>query len=173
MVDEKSNKIQSVVLVPTRELALQTSAVFKDLSKYLEIEIMVSTGGTSLRDDIMRLQKTVHIMVGTPGRILDLAGKGVADLSEVKSFILDEADKLVSEDFQPIIHRLLDFLPKNRQIMLFSATYPASVAKFLTRIPDCHKINLMSELTLKGITNYYAYIEERQKLHCLNTLFSK
>jgi len=71
MIDEKVNKIQAVVLIPTRELALQTSAVFKDLSKYLEIEIMVSTGGTSLREDIMRLQKPIHIMVGTPGRILD------------------------------------------------------------------------------------------------------
>jgi len=67
----------------------------------------------------------------------------------------------------------MDFLPKNRQIMLFSATYPTSVGKFLSRIPDIQKINLMTELTLKGITQYYAYIEERQKLHCLNTLFSK
>merc|ERR1712032_657500 len=106
----------------------------------------------------MRLQKTVHIMVGTPGRILDLTQKGVADLSAAQSFVLDEADKLVSEDFQPIIHRLMDFLPKNGQIMLFSATYPASVGKFLQRIPECTKINLMTELTLKGITNYYAYI---------------
>lgn len=173
MIDETIPKIQSVVLTPTRELALQTAAVFKEISKYLEVEIMVTTGGTSLREDIMRLQKPIHIMVGTPGRILDLAGKGVADLSNVESFILDEADKLVSEDFQPIIHRLMDFLPKTRQIMLFSATYPSSVGKFLGRIPDCHKINLMTELTLKGISNFYAYIEERQKLHCLNTLFSK
>lgn len=68
---------------------------------------------------------------------------------------------------------MLDFLPKNRQIMLFSATYPSSVGNFLKRIPECVKINLMTELTLKGITQYYAYIEEKQKLHCLNTLFSK
>jgi len=134
---------------------------------------MVSTGGTSLKDDIMRLQKSIHIMVGTPGRILDLAGKGCADLSQVTTFVLDEADKLVSDDFQPIVHRLMDFLPKNRQIMLFSATYPTSVGKFLSRIPDIQKINLMTELTLKGITQYYAFIDERQKLHCLNTLFSK
>lgn len=69
MIDENKPFIQAVVLVPTRELALQTSAVFKDLSKYLELEIMVTTGGTSLREDIMRLQKPIHIMVGTPGRI--------------------------------------------------------------------------------------------------------
>jgi ATP-dependent RNA helicase DDX6/DHH1 len=99
MIDEKVPKIQSVILVPTRELALQTSAVFKDISKYLDVEVMVTTGGTSLREDIMRLQKPIHIMVGTPGRILDLAGKGCADLSNVQSFILDEADKLVSEEF--------------------------------------------------------------------------
>lgn len=174
MIEESIPKIQSLVLVPTRELALQTSSVIKDLGKYISgVEIMVSTGGTSLREDIMRLQKTIHIMIGTPGRILDLAGKGIADLSSCQYFILDEADKLVSDDFQPIIHKLIDFLPKNPQIMLFSATYPASVSSFLSTIPDIQKINLMSELTLKGLTQYYAFIEERQKLHCLNTLFSK
>lgn len=61
-----------VILVPTRELALQTSQVCKELGKYLNIQVMVSTGGTSLKDDIMRLYQPVHLLVGTPGRILDL-----------------------------------------------------------------------------------------------------
>lgn len=92
---------------------MQTSAVIKELSKYMtDLQVMVSTGGTNLRDDIMRLQKPIHVMVGTPGRILDLAGRKIANLSECNIFILDEADKLVSEDFQPIILKFLTYLPK-------------------------------------------------------------
>jgi ATP-dependent RNA helicase DDX6/DHH1 len=173
MVDEKKKHIQALVLLPTRELAFQTSKVIKDLSKYTEIETMVTTGGTNLRDDIMRLQKDIHIMVGTPGRILDLVSRGIADLSKCQMFVLDEADKLVSEDFQPVILRFLEHLNEDLQWVLISATFPTSVGKFLKRIPKVVKINLMKELTLKGITQYYAYIEERQKVHCLNTLFSK
>ncbi len=109
MIDIKKEHIQALVLLPTRELALQTSSVFKALGKYMKVEVMVSTGGTSLRNDIYRLQKIVHILVGTPGRILDLAqNKKVADLSDCEIFILDEADKLLSMDFQPIIERILN-----------------------------------------------------------------
>ena len=79
-----------MVLVPTRELALQTSQVCKELGKHLGVEVMVTTGGTSLRDDIMRLHQTVHIVVATPGRILDLASKGVAKMNTCKVLVLDE-----------------------------------------------------------------------------------
>lgn len=82
LVDETKNHIQALILVPTRELALQTSKVVKELAKYLKLNIMVSTGGTNLRDDIMRLQKAVHVVVGTPGRVLDLASRGVAKLGK-------------------------------------------------------------------------------------------
>ncbi|RWW03374.1 hypothetical protein GW17_00033470 [Ensete ventricosum] len=79
-----------VILVPTRELALQTSQVCKELGKHLNIQIMVTTGGTSLKDDIMRLYQPVHLLVGTPGRILDLARKGVCVLKDCSMLILDE-----------------------------------------------------------------------------------
>jgi ATP-dependent RNA helicase DDX6/DHH1 len=174
LVDERKDKIQALILVPTRELALQTSAVIKDLAKYMpDLQVMVSTGGTNLRDDIMRLQKPIHIMVGTPGRILDLADRKLANLNECNLFILDEADKLVSEDFQPIILKFLHYLPKNPQHVLLSATFPQSIGAFLKKIPDIVTINLMKELTLKGLTQFYAYIEEKQKVHCLNSLFGK
>jgi superfamily II DNA/RNA helicase len=79
-----------LLLVPTRELALQTSQVCKELSKHLNIQIMVTTGGTSLKDDIMRLYQPVHILVATPGRVLDLTKKGVCDLSECGMLVMDE-----------------------------------------------------------------------------------
>ncbi|KAJ3118742.1 DExD/H-box ATP-dependent RNA helicase dhh1 [Phlyctochytrium bullatum] len=135
---------------------------------------MVTTGGTTLKDDILRLGQTVHILVGTPGRILDLAGKGIADLSDCGMLVMDEADKLLSPEFQPIIEQLISFLPSNRQIMLFSATFPIVVKHFKDKyLLKPYEINLMDELTLRGVTQYYAFVEERQKVHCLNTLFSK
>ncbi|CAK7214062.1 DExD/H-box ATP-dependent RNA helicase dhh1 [Sporothrix curviconia] len=173
-INPKISKIQCLILVPTRELAMQTSQVCKTLGKHLNINVMVTTGGTGLRDDIVRLQEAVHIVVGTPGRILDLASKGVADLSECPMFIMDEADKLLSAEFTPVIEQLLQFHPKDRQVMLFSATFPLSVKDFSDKnMSSPYEINLMDELTLRGITQYYAFVEERQKVHCLNTLFSK
>ena len=81
-----------LILIPTRELALQTSAIVKEVGKHMGLHCMVTTGGTSLKDDIMRLYNTVHIIVATPGRILDLASKKVADLSKCRTIIMDEAD---------------------------------------------------------------------------------
>ena len=79
-----------VIIVPTRELALQTSQVCKELGKHLKIQVMVTTGGTSLKDDIMRLYQPVHLLVGTPGRILDLAKKGVCILKDCSMLVMDE-----------------------------------------------------------------------------------
>jgi len=173
-INPKVSKIQCLILVPTRELAMQTSQVCKTLGKHLGINVMVTTGGTGLRDDIVRLQDPVHIVVGTPGRILDLAGKAVADLSECPMFIMDEADKLLSVEFTPVIEQLLQYHPRDRQVMLFSATFPLSVKDFSDKnMVSPYEINLMDELTLRGITQYYAFVEEKQKVHCLNTLFSK
>ncbi|KAI9802757.1 MAG: DExD/H-box ATP-dependent RNA helicase dhh1 [Phylliscum demangeonii] len=173
-INAKSSKIQAIILVPTRELALQTSQVCISLGKHLGVNVMATTGGTGLKDDIIRLHEAVHVLVGTPGRMLDLAGKGVADLSECPVFVMDEADKLLSPEFTPIVEQLLQFLPKDRQVMLFSATFPLMVKKFKDKnMKAPYEINLMDELTLRGITQYYAFVEERQKVHCLNTLFSK
>ncbi|KAJ1133492.1 hypothetical protein NDU88_011780 [Pleurodeles waltl] len=85
-----------------------------------------------------------------------------------------KADKLLSQDFVVILEEILTYLPGNRQILLYSATFPISVQKFMSRyLQKPYEINLMDELTLKGITQYYAYVNERQKVHCLNTLFSR
>ena len=99
------------------------------------VNVMVTTGGTGLREDIVRLSEAVHIVVGTPGRILDLAGKGVADFSECPTFVMDEADKLLSPEFTPVVEQLLAYFPKDRQIMLYSATFPLVVKSFMVCAP--------------------------------------
>ena len=172
--DTTKNCIQVLIMVPTRELALQTSQVCKELGKHMNVQVMVTTGGTQLKDDIMRLYQTVHILVATPGRVLDLAKKGVANLDQCEFIVMDEADKLLSVDFQPIVEQVLTYTPPNRQIVLFSATFPVTVKNFKDKyLKSPHEINLMDQLTLRGVTQYYAFVEERQKVHCLNTLFSK
>ena len=130
-IDVSKPRIQAIFLTPTRELALQTSQVAKMLGKHMKgMNVMVTTGGTTLKDDIMRLAEPVHVLVGTPGRILDLASKGVADLSACGVYVMDEADKLLSPEFTPVMEQLVDFCPPDRQVMLFSATFPVIVKDF-------------------------------------------
>ena len=173
-IDATKNAIQAVILVPTRELALQTSAICMELSKHIQLRVMVTTGGTSLREDISRLQEVVHILIATPGRLLDLVNKNLAKMDSCRVIVLDEADKLLSQDYNHLLDELLYAMPNDRQVMLFSATFPLTVDDFIKKhMKQSYEINLMDELTLKGITQYYAFVQERQKIHCLNTLFSK
>merc|ERR1712113_525948 len=173
-IDASKDVIQGMIVVPTRELALQTSQIAIELSKHLGIKVMVTTGGTNLKDDIMRIYEKVHLVVATPGRILDLMEKQVANMSKCRMLVLDEADKLLSQDFKGMLDKVISFLPKERQILLYSATFPLTVESFMRKhLKEPYEINLMDELTLKGITQYYAFVQERQKVHCLNTLFSK
>lgn len=173
-IDPAVKSIQALIVVPTRELALQTSQIAVELSKHLNFKVMVTTGGTDLKDDIMRLSGPVHLVVATPGRILDLIEKQVADVRLCQMLVLDEADKLLSQDFKGILDRIINLLPSERQIMLYSATFPQTVEQFMSRhMRRPYEINLMEELTLLGVTQYYAYVQEKQKVHCLNTLFRK
>uniref|UniRef100_A0A4W3IDM7 RNA helicase n=1 Tax=Callorhinchus milii TaxID=7868 RepID=A0A4W3IDM7_CALMI len=162
-LDLKRDCIQAMVIVPTRELALQVSQICIQVSKHMGgVKVMATTGGTNLRDDIMRLDETVHVIIATPGRILDLIKKGLAKVDNIQMIVLDEADKLLSQDFVQMMEDIISTLPRNRQILLYSATFPLSVQKFMnSHLQKPYEINLMEELTLKG------------KVHCLNTLFSR
>eukprot|EP00050_Salpingoeca_kvevrii_P018762 m.78071 g.78071 ORF g.78071 m.78071 type:complete len:424 (-) comp8154_c0_seq2:791-2062(-) len=173
-VDTSKNCIQALILVPTRELALQTAQICKQIGKHMGVQVLTTTGGTSLRDDIVRFQDTVHIVVATPGRIMDLMEKNIAKMKDCGMFVLDEADKLLSMDFKGVLDQMIARLRPDRQILLFSATFPVTVKEFKDRyLPNPYEINLMESLTLKGVSQLYAYVEERQKLQCLNTLFAK
>ncbi|KAK4017074.1 hypothetical protein OUZ56_032029 [Daphnia magna] len=95
-------------------------------------------------------------------------------MDHCKVIVLDEADKLLSQDFMDMLDRIISFLPSKRQMLLYSATFPVTVEEFMRKhIDNPYEINVMEELTLKGVRHYYAFVKERQKVHCLNTLFSK
>merc|ERR1712218_523596 len=119
------------------------------------VKVMVTTGGTNLKHDIMRIYEKVHLIVATPGRILDLMEKKVANVEQCRILCLDEADKLLSQDFKGMLDRLISHLPETRQILLYSATFPLTVEHFMKKhMREPYEINLMDELTLKGITQY-------------------
>nr|UXY87212.1 RNA helicase [Cryptomonas sp.] len=175
-INSLNSYTQTLVLVPTRELALQTSYVCKRLGKYINgLEVMVTTGGTSLQDDIIRMCQTIHVLIGTPGRILDLLRKNVNDLVKCRLLVLDEADKLLSYEFTGIIEKIsLAYMSSDKQTILLSATFPIGIKKIKNNImKNPFEINLMKELTLIGISQYYAFLEESKKIHCINALFKK
>jgi len=174
LIDPKLTHIQGIILVPTRELAMQTAGIALKLSHHLKINVMTTTGGTPLVDDIMRLNDPVHLIVCTPGRILDLIKRDIAKVDKCNTLVLDEADKLLGMDYKQMLDNIINKLPIKRQIMLFSATFPVTVKEFKDNyLDDPHEINLMESLTLRGVTQFYAYVPEKKKVHCLNTLFSK
>ncbi len=120
---ERNRKPEALVLVPTRELALQVADVFKALSQNLPqpIQSLVVYGGVSINPQ-MKAMYGVNILIATPGRLLDLQRSNAIDLSEVKTLVLDEADKMLNLGFKKEMQEIFDLLPKKRQNLLFSAT---------------------------------------------------
>ncbi|CAF3935041.1 unnamed protein product [Rotaria magnacalcarata] len=143
-IDPNKNAIQAVILVPTRELALQTSSICMELSKHIHLRVMVMTGGTSLREDISRLQEIVHIVIATPGRLLDLVKKDLAKIDACRVIVLDEADKLLSQDF----NHLLDDLQINQSIIFCNSTQRVEL--------------LAKKITDLGYSCYYIHSKMRQ-----------
>jgi len=140
----------------------------------MSVQVHSCIGGKNVGEDIRKLEYGQHVVSGTPGRVFDMISRKSLRTRNIKMLVLDEADKLLSQDFNRMLDKLISFLPTKRQILLFSATFPVTVEDFMKKHSiDPYKINLMDELTLKGVTQYYAFVQERQKVHCLNTLFSK
>src|SRR5213595_1768907 len=118
----------ALVLVPTRELAAQVTAELESLARVKKLSVAVVYGGMPLRPQAKRA-KSAHILVATPGRLEDLAQRGLVDLRRVRTFILDEADRMLDMGFQPQVDRIVKRLPRNRQTMFFSATLDGPVGE--------------------------------------------
>ena len=129
-------KISTLVLTPTRELALQISKAFIDFSIHFvnKPKIVSIIGGESLTQQLLDIQKGCDIVVATTGRLLDILDKKQINLSSVKFFVLDEADKMLDLGFEVELEELLKALPKNRQNLLFSATYPQKMLNIASKI---------------------------------------
>src|SRR4051812_19516322 len=128
-----SGKPQALVVVPTRELASQVTRDIDMASKNRGTRVLTVYGGRAYEPQLEALRKGVDVVVGTPGRLLDLAGQRVLDLSQVKVLVLDEADEMLDLGFLPDVERIVALLPTKRQTMLFSATMPGPVVALARR----------------------------------------
>ncbi|MEU7181861.1 MULTISPECIES: DEAD/DEAH box helicase [Streptomyces] len=124
---------QALVVVPTRELCQQVTNDLLTAGKVRNVRVLAIYGGRAYEPQVEALKKGVDVVVGTPGRLLDLAGQKKLNLSEVKSLVLDEADEMLDLGFLPDVERIIQLLPAKRQTMLFSATMPGQVISLARR----------------------------------------
>ena len=123
----KSKRPQALILAPTRELAAQIGDSLAAYGRYLGLRFSVVFGGTSIRPQIRNLERGVHVLVATPGRLLDLISQGCVQLGSVEFFVLDEADRMLDMGFIRDVRKIVATLPPQRQTALFSATMPAAI----------------------------------------------
>lgn len=121
--DPRSNRIHSLILVPTRELASQVEQSVRAYSKRLNIRSAAVYGGVEINPQMMKLRKGVHILVATPGRLLDLYRKNAVRFDQLQIFVFDEADRMLNMGFEKEICEILVLMPKKRQTLMFSATF--------------------------------------------------
>ncbi|MDA1127499.1 MAG: DEAD/DEAH box helicase [Chloroflexi bacterium] len=131
--DPSQNSIQGLILVPTRELAMQVRDELVRLSQFRRLGVVACYGGQPIARQIAAINRNAHIVVGTPGRVLDHIGKGTLRLESVRTVVLDEADEMLDIGFLPDIERILWHTPKNRQTALFSATMPSLIRRIVGR----------------------------------------
>ncbi|MEW1723367.1 DEAD/DEAH box helicase [Streptomyces sp. NPDC093109] len=125
--EELTNAPQALVVVPTRELCQQVTNDLLTAGKVRNVRVLAIYGGRAYEPQVEALKKGVDVIVGTPGRLLDLAGQKKLDLSHVRGLVLDEADEMLDLGFLPDVERIIQLLPPKRQTMLFSATMPGAV----------------------------------------------
>ena len=163
------NRVQGLVLEPTRELAIQVADHISRFSRYSMLRVLPVYGGEPVQRQISALEGGVHIVVGTPGRIIDHLERGTLNLSSAKIVVLDEADRMLDMGFIDDIEYILSRVPANRQTSLFSATIDQSVMNVCHRYLKKPEKILVSkdEIALTQINQYYLVVNPRNKFEIL------
>jgi len=173
MIDDTSRKIQLLVLCPTRELCLQITKDIKNYTKYLpNIKTVAVYGGSSIVEQIRSLREKPQIIVGTPGRVIDLIGRKALDFSAIHWLVLDEADEMLSMGFKDDLETILKETPDEKQTLLFSATMNKEVERISKNyLTNPHKISVGSiNAVKKNISHEYYVVSYRQKKEALKRL---
>ena len=177
-LDPSKNETQALVLAHTRELALQINMVFRAIGHYLDIHYNLSVKGVPIHENIESLNgktRTPHIVIGTPGRILDMIHKGALQIQTLKMLVLDEADEMLSKGFLEQIYDIFKSLPSNIQVGLYSATMNEEFFKITGNFMR-KPVNVLVKadlLTLEGIKQYYINVEKNDfKFETLCDIFS-
>lgn len=171
-----SKKIEALVLCPTRELALQIEEVFFKLTKYRQdLKILSVYGGSSIENQMRALRKGVNIVIGTPGRVMDLIRRKALHLEALQIAVLDEADEMLNMGFKEDVEEIFRYTPDYKQVVLFSATMPkeiVNISKDIQKDPQIIRIN-KKEVTVKSIDQYYLNIKGSEKKQALLNLIYK
>ena len=165
--------VQSLVLCPTRELADQVAKEIRRLARNIQnIKVLTLCGGTPLGPQVGSLEHGVHIIVGTPGRVEEHLHKGTLTLDRMKILVLDEADRMLDMGFEPAIDAIVEYAPKSRQTLLFSATYPDQIRAIAKRIM-AHPISVKATETHDSSTieqHFYRVDDDASRLTALRLL---
>lgn len=172
-INLNNSKLQVIILVPIRELALQIAKIIKSISGET-IKCVPMIGGVDILDDIIRISTGVHILIGTPGRIVDGIGRGLVQMDTNPMIIFDEADKLLDDHFFGDVYKLMEeLLPAKKQLCLYSATYPSAKKFFITQyLVNPLQIQVHSDYALRNVTHFFVKVEENTKLPCLKSLLA-
>ncbi len=172
-LENKQNHVQTLVLAPTRELAMQVANAMHNYGAHLGVRVLPVYGGQPYSRQINRLKRGVDIVVGTPGRLLDLIRQKALDLSRVSTVVLDEADEMLSMGFIEDIEAILDETSPARQTALFSATMPQAIRQLASRYMNKPQSIRMEqkELTVDTVEQRYYLINQSDKLAALTRLF--
>jgi ATP-dependent RNA helicase DeaD len=168
-LDPQLRKVQGLVLVPTRELAVQVAQNMMYFAKYAKLRVLPVYGGTSIERQIRELENGAQIVVGTPGRVIDLLERRVLNLANVKVLVLDEADRMLDMGFIEDIGYILSRTPANRQTSLFSATIDRTVMSVCNRYMRNPVKILVSkdEIALTQMKQYYTVVNQNSKFETL------
>ncbi|MDD3794274.1 MAG: DEAD/DEAH box helicase [Candidatus Gracilibacteria bacterium] len=168
-IDSHSRDIQTLILTPTRELAIQVAEEIKSFADN-SIKIQLLYGGQNIRDELSGLRSGPQIVVGTPGRVIDhLTKRGTLNIDKIKYFILDEADEMLNIGFKEEIEEIITYTPKEKKVLLFSATMPRGIQDIVHKyIKDHDKVSIeRKELTNSNIEQKCFKINERDKFEAL------
>ena len=159
-IDVKNCVPQALVLCPTRELCLQIAGDLTDYSKYItDLKILPVYGGSSIDSQIRSMKRGVHIIVATPGRLIDLMERKVARLETVRDVVMDEADEMLNMGFTDSINTILENVPKDRNTLMFSATMSPEIARIAkTYLHDAKEITIGTKNEGSKNVNHVAYI---------------
>jgi len=168
-LNPENKSVQGLVLEPTRELAVQVAEHISRISRFAAFKVLPIYGGEPIQKQIYALESGVHIVVGTPGRIIDHLKRGTLNLASVKVVVLDEADRMLDMGFIDDIEYILSNVPVNRQTSLFSATIDRSVMNICHRYMKKPEKILVSkdEIALTQIDQYYMVVNPRNKFQIL------
>jgi ATP-dependent RNA helicase DeaD len=166
---QKTKRIQCLVVAPTRELAVQVAGDFDDLAKHVGLKSVAIYGGQSINVQVEKLRRGAEIVVGTPGRLMDLMRRGELHFDGVSVVVLDEADRMLDMGFIDDIEWILERVPKKRQTMLFSATLPDTIKELAKRyMKDPKEVTISTEaLTVDQAEQIYINVGRRNKLWAL------